>query len=91
MTFEQREGVFEKTNRVYDEKGCAPTLTCVGAAERILTKSKIRRLTPRECFRLQDFPDSFDFSVVSDSQAYKQAGNSITVRVLELILNKLKL
>ena len=54
-------------------------------------KSKIRRLTPRECFRLQDFPDTFDFSVVSDSQAYKQAGNSITVRVLELILLKLKL
>jgi len=51
----------------------------------------IRRLTPRECFRLQDFPDSFDFSVVSDSQAYKQAGNSITVRVLELILNNLPL
>ena len=51
----------------------------------------IRRLTPRECFRLQDFPDSFDFSVVSDSQAYKQAGNSITVRVLEKIIDKLKL
>ena len=52
---------------------------------------KIRRLTPRECFRLQDFPEDFDFSVVSDSQAYKQAGNSITVRVLELILLKLNL
>ena len=91
MTFEQREGVFEKTNRVYDEKGIAPTLTCVSADERILTEAKIRRLTPRECFRLQDFPDTFDFSVVSNSQAYKQAGNSITVRVLELILNKLKL
>lgn len=52
---------------------------------------KIRRLTPRECFRLQDFPDTFDFSVVSNSQAYKQAGNSITVRVLELILEKLSL
>jgi len=51
----------------------------------------IRRLTPRECFRLQDFPDSFEFSVVSDSQAYKQAGNSITVRVLELILRNLPL
>ena len=91
MTFEQREGVFEKTNRVYDEKGIAPTLTCVSADERILTEAKIRRLTPRECFRLQDFPEFFDFSVVSDTQAYKQAGNSITVRVLELILNKLKL
>lgn len=52
---------------------------------------KIRRLTPRECFRLQDFPDTFDFSCVSDSQAYKQAGNSITVRVLEKIIDKLKL
>lgn len=52
---------------------------------------RIRRLTPRECFRLQDFPDIFDFSVVSDSQAYKQAGNSITVRVLEKILDKLHL
>ena len=51
---------------------------------------KIRRLTPRECFRLQDFPDSFSFNV-SDSQLYKQAGNSITVRVLELIIRKLKL
>jgi DNA (cytosine-5)-methyltransferase 1 len=51
---------------------------------------KIRRLTPRECFRLQDFPDDFKF-VVSDSQLYKQAGNSITIRVLELILNNLNL
>jgi DNA (cytosine-5)-methyltransferase 1 len=50
----------------------------------------IRRLTPRECFRLQDFPDTFKF-VVSDSQLYKQAGNSITVRVLEKILRNLKL
>jgi DNA (cytosine-5)-methyltransferase 1 len=52
---------------------------------------KIRRLTPRECFRLMDFPDSFDFSCVSDSQAYKQAGNSIVVRVLEKIINNLNL
>jgi len=51
---------------------------------------KIRRLTPRECFRLQDFPDTFKF-VVSDSQLYKQAGNSITVRVLEKILLNLEL
>lgn len=54
-----------------------------------LDNDRIRRLTPRECFRLQDFPESFDFSVVSDSQAYKQAGNSITVRVLEKILLQL--
>lgn len=52
---------------------------------------RIRKLTPRECFRLMDFPESFDFSVVSDSQAYKQAGNSICVGVLSKIIEKLKL
>lgn len=52
---------------------------------------RIRRLTPRECFRLMNFPDTFDFSVVSDSQAYKQAGNSIVVRVLEKIIKNLPL
>ena len=49
---------------------------------------KIRKLTPRECFRLMDFPDTFTYSV-SDSQAYKQAGNSIVVRVLEKIIKNL--
>ena len=49
---------------------------------------KIRRLTPRECFRLMDFPDTFTWDV-SDSQAYKQAGNSIVVRVLEKIIKNL--
>lgn len=51
---------------------------------------KIRRLTPRECFRLMDFPDTFTWPV-SDSQAYKQAGNSIVVGVLFKIIKKLKL
>ena len=51
---------------------------------------KIRRLTPRECFRLMDFPDSFTWPV-SDSQAYKQAGNSIVVNVLYKILKNLPL
>jgi len=50
----------------------------------------IRRLTPRECFRLMDFPDSFKWSV-SDSQAYKQAGNSIVVKCLEKIIEKFRL
>jgi DNA (cytosine-5)-methyltransferase 1 len=54
-------------------------------------KGAIRRLTPRECFRLMDFPDTFDFSVVSNTQAYKQAGNSIVVNVLCEIIKKLNL
>jgi DNA (cytosine-5)-methyltransferase 1 len=52
--------------------------------------NQIRRLTPRECFRLMDFPDTFTWKV-SDSQAYKQAGNSIVVNVLYKILKQLPL
>ena len=56
----------------------------------VINNFQIRRLTPRECFRLMDFPDSFTW-LVSDSQAYKQAGNSIVVNVLYKILNNLPL
>lgn len=52
----------------------------------------IRRLTPRECFRLQGFPDEyFDraAAVCSDSQLYKQAGNSVTVNVIHEIAKRL--
>jgi DNA (cytosine-5)-methyltransferase 1 len=57
---------------------------------KLIKDHKIRRLTPRECFRLMDFPDSFKWDV-SDSQAYKQAGNSIVVSCLVGILKKLNL
>lgn len=45
-----------------------------------------RKLTPRECFRLQGFDDDFKFNV-SDTQAYKQAGNSMSANVTDFILN----
>lgn len=52
-----------------------------------------RRLTPRECARLQGFPDSFVISV-SDTQAYKQFGNSVVIPLMadvaQLIAEKLK-
>jgi DNA (cytosine-5)-methyltransferase 1 len=51
---------------------------------------RIRRLTPKECFRLMDFNENFKWNV-SDSQAYKQAGNSIVVSCLVEIIKKLKL
>ncbi len=44
----------------------------------------LRRLTPRECARLQGFPDDFIIPV-SDAQAYKQFGNAVTVTVSESI------
>ena len=46
-----------------------------------------RRLTPREVFRLQGFPESFKFSV-SDLQAYKQAGNAVPINVVEKVCLK---
>jgi len=85
------------------QDGNSPCLTasmrdCKEWNEKVGTRSspliqenfKIRRLTPRECFRLMDFPDSFTWPV-SDSQAYKQAGNSIVVNVLMKIINNLNL
>jgi DNA (cytosine-5)-methyltransferase 1 len=60
-----------------------------------ISQSRIRKLTPIECFRLMDFPDSLVDNArkagVSDSQLYKQAGNSIVVAVLEKIIKNLKL
>ena len=53
---------------------------------------RIRKLTPRECWRLQGFPDwAFDKAqeVNSNSQLYKQAGNSVTVNVIEVIAREL--
>ena len=47
-----------------------------------------RRLTPRECARLQGFPDSFIIPV-SDTQAYKQFGNSVAVPVIEILAKAL--
>jgi len=56
----------------------------------ILTQQRIRRLTPFECFRLMDFNENFKWNV-SDSQAYKQAGNSIVVSCLVEIIKRLDL
>ncbi|HEL1692112.1 TPA: DNA cytosine methyltransferase [Streptococcus suis] len=59
----------------------------------ILDGILIRKLTPRECWRLQGFPDwAFDRAqaVNSNSQLYKQAGNSVTVNVIEAIAKRLE-
>ena len=54
---------------------------------------RIRKLTPKECFRLQGFSDElFERAsfVNSDSQLYKQAGNAVTVNVIETVGKKIK-
>lgn len=52
---------------------------------------RIRKLTPKECFRLQGWTDDYyekaEF-VNSDSQLYKQAGNGVTVNVIEVIAKR---
>lgn len=63
------------------------TMPSVAAEE--AGKTNIRRLTPRECARLQGFPENYEI-VVSDAQAYKQFGNAVTVNVAEAIAIQVK-
>ena len=86
-----------QTGRVYDANGIAPTLNTMqggGREPKVLVNGRVRKLTPRECWRLQAFPDElFDKAKtagLSDSQLYKQAGNSVTVNVIEAIANGFK-
>lgn len=76
------------------EHDIAPTLTSNSYHENnhLSDGFRIRKLTPRECWRLQGFPDwAFDKAqeVNSNSQLYKQAGNSVTVNVIEAIAKEL--
>lgn len=83
------------TRRARVGQGFAHALSCSGAVGVVVWNGKlvrIRRLTPRECFRLQGFPnDLFDKAteVNSDTQLYKQAGNGVTVNVVYAIGRKI--
>ena len=89
----------EQSGRVYDKNGIAPTLHTMGGGNqepKVSNMQRIRRLTPTECFRLMDFnkemiEKTINSKLISDSQLYKQAGNSICVGVLAAIISKLKL
>lgn len=65
-------------------KGCSQTLDTGCQMGTVMKCGRIRRLTPRECFRLQGFPDELferARTVNSDAQLYKQAGNAVTATV----------
>ena len=71
----------------------AHTLTTDCTQGVVTACGRIRRLTPRECLRLQGFhDDQIDrlLSVTSNAQAYKQAGNAVTVNVVEAIARQLQ-
>ena len=81
-----------KTRRGRVGKQVANTLLTGESQGVIEPDFRIRKLTPRECWRLQGFPDwAFDKAqeVNSNSQLYKQAGNSVTVNVIAAIAKEL--
>ncbi|MCU0351550.1 MAG: DNA cytosine methyltransferase [Flavobacterium sp.] len=76
--------------RIYHTLGHAITLSAhgggVGSKTGLyLVDGKIRKLSPRECARVQGFPENFILNL-SDVQTYKQFGNSVSVNVLQYIL-----
>ena len=80
-------------NRIYDIDGLSPALNAhLSTGGNMINIYKIRRLTPLECFRLQGFLDDAFFraeKVNSDTQLYKQAGNSITTCVMVELFKKI--
>ncbi|MFA7082308.1 MAG: DNA cytosine methyltransferase [Bacteroidales bacterium] len=79
--------------RIYDVNGHGITLSAYGGGigaktGLFLINDKIRKLTPRECARVQGFPDTFIINK-KINQAYKQFGNSVSVNVLQYILKEI--
>lgn len=82
--------------QVYDENGITRAIKSgegSGNIPKVIINYRIRKLTPLECWRLMDFTDeefyTAQLSGVSNSQLYKQAGNSIVVAVLQAIFKEL--
>jgi DNA (cytosine-5)-methyltransferase 1 len=108
LTAQDRHGVaisdlplaYDEQNSTLRKDGTVGTLTTDGSSpkhnNRVIVGNnqvRIRRLTPREVWRLQGFPDEyFDkaAAVISDTQLYKAAGNAVTVNVARAIGLKLK-
>ena len=78
-----------------NKSGVVPTLTAnMGTGGHnvpiILDNKGIRKLTPRECFIFQGFPKSYKLPDIADSKLYKQAGNSVSVTVIERVAKNIK-
>ena len=91
----------DSIKRVYHSKGLCPTLTTMGGGHRepkIFLKENddiiIRKLTPKECLRLQAFPEFYYEKMkelnISDSQIYKMAGNAVTTSTVKAIFDVIK-
>lgn len=92
-----KEGEVYQWRRKYirvNKKCVFPTLTAnmgMGGHNVPLVKDArgVRKLTPRECFRAQGFPESYKLPSIADSSLYKQAGNSVTVPVVQNIAKQM--
>jgi DNA (cytosine-5)-methyltransferase 1 len=95
--FVKEEGKVYQWRRHYvreNKSGVCPTLTAnmgMGGHNVPIIKDKkgIRKLTPRECARLQGFPDTFLLPNLADSALYKQFGNSVSVPVIEAVAKQM--
>ena len=81
---------YDHSRRVHDPEGIAPTATAVAGGTHHIkifdySRFRVRKLTPTEYGRLQGFPMDTWRQVVSNSQAYKQFGNAVTVPLAEAI------
>ena len=91
------ENVLYQYRRYYvreNKSNCCPTLTAnMGSGGHnvpLLKDNKgIRKLTPRECFNLQGFPNDYKLPDLCDGALYKLAGNAVSVPVVDLIVKKL--
>jgi DNA (cytosine-5)-methyltransferase 1 len=87
---------FKQIGNILDAEGICSTLDTMQGGYRepkVLEEYRVRKLTPKECWRLMGFPDeNFDRAKemnISDSQLYKQAGNSIAINCLYYIFKNL--
>ncbi|OHA62351.1 MAG: DNA (cytosine-5-)-methyltransferase [Candidatus Vogelbacteria bacterium RIFOXYD2_FULL_44_9] len=95
--FVKEEGKVYQWRRQYvreNKSGVCPTLTAnmgMGGHNVPIIKDKkgIRKLTPLECFRIQGFPEEYVLPKISDSALYKQAGNSVSIPVVEAVARQM--
>ena len=78
-----------EVHNVHDPQGIAPTVRWNHNCATLIKDAKIRRLTPVECCRLQGFPDDW-CDGQSDTQKYKQLGNTVSVPVVRTIIERMK-
>ena len=82
-----------RRGRVIEEGNISPTLDTACHIGQLTEDMRIRKLTPKECFRLQGWTDEYferAAFVNSDTQLYKQAGNGVTVAVIKAIAEEME-